>query len=158
MKILVMVGTQDKEFTRLTQKIENIVNKKDNVIVQSGHTNYESNKVDVRDFIKKEELTKLMKESDLIITHAGVGSILECLKLKKKVIVVPRLKEFKEHTNDHQLEITKSFTELGYVLPVYDIKDLKNVIKQADKFKPKTYKSNNKDFTLLVKNIIESYM
>jgi UDP-N-acetylglucosamine transferase subunit ALG13 len=159
LKIFVLLGTQDKPFTRLTDKIEEYANKnKDEITVQSGHTPYKSKKVKVYDFISMNELKKLIKDSDLIITHGGVGSIIDSIKENKKVIVVPRLKKYKEHTNDHQLEITEAFAKMNYIMPLYDINDLDKAIKDSKKFKPNKYKSNNKEFIKLIENKIESYL
>ena len=39
------------------------------------------------------------------------GSIITGLKYNKKVIAAARLKEYGEHTNNHQLQIIKNFTK-----------------------------------------------
>ncbi|EXY97923.1 glycosyltransferase family 28 C-terminal domain protein, partial [Bacteroides fragilis str. 3998 T(B) 4] len=36
----------------------------------------------------------------------------------KTIIAIPRLKEFGEHINNHQLEIVANFRSLGYILSV----------------------------------------
>ena len=82
--------------------------------MQAGLTKYKSNKIKIFDFINSDEFDNYMKSADLIITHGGVGSILSGLKRNKKIIVVPRLKKYKEHTNDHQIQICNKFSELGY--------------------------------------------
>ena len=114
--ILVSLGTQDKSFTRLLDAIEEQIKKgkiKDKVIVQSGTTKYASSNMEIFDLIATDDFNKLIKECDLIITHGGVGTILEGLKLGKKIIAAPRLSKYKEHTNDHQKEIIKEFADLG---------------------------------------------
>ena len=87
--ILVTLGTQDKQFTRLIKLVEDEVSKgniDDEVIVQAGLTKYKSNKIKIFDFINSDEFDNYMKSADLIITHGGVGSILSGLKRNKKII------------------------------------------------------------------------
>lgn len=153
---LVILGTQDKEFTRMIKMVEKQVkngNLKD-VIVQAGLTKYKSDCMQIFDLISMRKFNKLIKESDFIITHGGVGSILTSLQNNKKVIAIPRLSKYKEHENDHQLQIVEEFTKLGYILSCNNDKQLEEAIINLDKFKPKKYKSNNKKMI----NIIEDYI
>ena len=77
--ILVTLGTQKEPFTRLLDCIENS-KIKDKIIVQAGHTKYESKKMEIFDFITYDEMVKLINDSSLVITHGGTGSILMPLK------------------------------------------------------------------------------
>jgi UDP-N-acetylglucosamine transferase subunit ALG13 len=43
-----------------------------------------------------------MAESDVVITHAGIGSAVSALRAGKRPVLVPRRKHFKEHIDDHQ--------------------------------------------------------
>lgn len=151
--ILVLLGTQDKPFTRLLEAVEKL-NVKTKIIVQAGTTKYESKKMEIFDLISSEELNKLMKEANLIITHGGVGSIIEGLKLNKKIIVAPRLKEYGEHVNNHQLEITKEFKNKGYILELNDFDKLGEVINKSKTFIPKKYKSNKDNFIKIIEDFI----
>ena len=117
--ILILLGTQDKPFTRLLEAVDKAIKKgdiKEEVIAQIGFTKYSSENIKTFDLIPKDEYEKIISEADLIITHAGVGSILTGLKKNKKVIAAARLKEYGEHTNNHQLEILNEFYNKGYIL------------------------------------------
>lgn len=157
--ILVTLGTQDKSFKRLLVAIEKVItdgNISDEVVVQAGCTKYESDKMKIFDFMNQEEFNELITKCDLVITHAGVGTILNALKLNKKVIVAARLKKYKEHTNDHQVQIIKRLAKDGYVLELSDFNDLSKVLKDVKLFKPKKYKSNTDHFINLVEDKITS--
>ena len=156
--ILVLLGTQDKSFARLLSVIEKQIddkNIKEEVIVQAGHTKFSSSHMRIYDFISKVELEEYISKASLIITHGGVGSILDSLARKKVVIAAPRLKKFGEHTNDHQLQIIDSFSKKGYIIPLYDFNKLDEALKQAKNFMPKQYKSNNKNFVNLLDNVLK---
>jgi len=155
--ILILLGTQDKSFERLLKCVDEQIklgNIKDKVIAQVGCTKYDSSNIEMFDLIPMEKLKKLVKESSFIITHGGVGSIIDSLIEDKKVIACPRLKKYNEHANDHQLQIVKKFSDDGYIIPFYETDDLGQIIKKIDSFKPKKYKSNT---TNLIK-ILEDYI
>lgn len=157
--ILVMLGTQDKPFNRLLEAIDKQIEKgniKDKVIVQAGTTKYESKNMEIFDLLPIKKLNKLIDEADIIITHGGVGSILDSLKRNKIVIAAPRLKEYGEHVNNHQLEIIEEFSKLGYILPLKDFTKLDKILKKAYKFKPKTYVSNTQNMVKLIEDYIDS--
>lgn len=155
--ILVLLGTQNNSFYRLLEEVEkNIKNGviKEEVIVQAGHTKFESEKMKIFDLIPGDELEKLQDEARVIITHGGVGSIISSLKKNKKVIAIPRKVEFKEHVNDHQIQIVKRFSDDGYIIGLEDVKYLENALEGIDHFYPKKYKANNKKML----NIIETFI
>ncbi len=158
--IFVTLGTQDKNFTRLldaVQKQIDLGNIKEKVIVQSGYTKYESKDMEIHDLLTMADFNKYMDKCDLLITHGGVGSINDALRRGKKIIAAPRLKKYKEHTNDHQLQIIDTFSKQGYILALYDFDKLDEVLEKAKTFKPKKLKSNTKNFINNLKNYIDNH-
>jgi UDP-N-acetylglucosamine transferase subunit ALG13 len=157
--ILVALGTQDKKFTRLLKAIDHeieIGNIKDKVIVQAGYSSdYQSDNMEIFDLISTDEFDKLLNQCDLLITHGGVGTIINGLKHNKIVIAVPRLKKYKEHVNDHQLQIVNNLSEAGYILKVDDLTKFAEVIADSKTFKPKKFKSNTDNMIKLVRSYIE---
>lgn len=154
--IFVTVGTHDQGFERLVRKIDELVEEKkikEKVIVQTGYTEYKPRKCKWFKFVSPGEFEKMCEKSDLIITHAGVGSIMTCLKLGKTAIVVPRLKKFNEHRDDHQLQITKELEKQGKILAVYDIDSLEKIISKSITWKPKRLSKENK-----ILSIVENYL
>lgn len=144
--ILVTLGTQDKPFTRLLEALEDAKRTHlidDEIIVQSGYTDYVSAFLHIQKYYSQIELDDLRQRADLIITHAGVGSILDSLKFKKVVIGVARLLKYGEHTNDHQYEILDVFSHEGYIMRCDDLKKIANAITDAKAFSPKTYPFDN---------------
>lgn len=156
--ILVTLGTQDKGFERLLKQVEAEIEKKnitEKVVVQAGHTKYKSDKMEIFDFVSSQELEKLVDSSRIIITHGGVGSILMGLKKNKIVIAAPRLKKYREHTNDHQKQIVSEFSKRGYILELKDFSKLGKLLLKADTFRPKKFVSNTPNFVNNIENYIE---
>lgn len=153
--ILVTLGTQKQSFVRLLELIEKS-NIDDEIIVQAGNTKFESKKMKIFDYIPYEEMTELIKKSDLVITHGGTGSILMPLKMGKKVIAVPRLSKYAEHVDDHQTQLTSIFNEEGYILEYHDGDDFNELYEKSKKFKPNKYVSNTENFIKEIKNLIDN--
>ena len=145
--ILVMLGTQNNDFHRLLFEIEKnieIGSINEEVIVQAGFTKYKSNKMKIFDVTSKENLSKLINRANLIITHAGVGSIEMSLEQNKKVIAVPRLKKYGEHVND-QKDIEQEFNKRGWLIGINDVSELGIALKKVKNFIPKKYEQPKSD-------------
>lgn len=156
--IFVILGTQNKKFTRLLIELESLIKNKvitEKVVAQAGFTEFSSEYMQVLSYISMEEFNNLIRKSDFIITHGGVGSIIDSLKQNKKIIAVPRLKEYNEHINNHQQQIVKEFAHMGYILES-NVLDLKEKIIEIKNFKPKKYKSNNSRIIKNLENYIEA--
>lgn len=157
--ILITLGTQDKEFKRLLDIVQNEIdnkNIKEKVIVQAGHTKYQSKDMEIFDLLDREKFAELISSCDLLITHGGVGSIITGLQNNKKVIVAPRLSKYDEHMNDHQLQITNNFSKAGYILPLYENTNLVDLLEEVKKFKPKKFKSNTKNMIKIINDFIDN--
>ena len=157
--ILVLLGTQNNSFHRLLEEIQKNIdngNIKEEVIVQKGYTKFESKDKKVYNQLPIDEIKKLVSKADLIITHGGVGSIIDSIEQGKKVIAVPRLKKFKEHVNDHQIDIIKSFDEMGYIIGIEDVTQLSEALERAKKFNPNEYIQNTENIIKIVEEFIDN--
>jgi UDP-N-acetylglucosamine transferase subunit ALG13 len=54
-------------------------------------------------------------DAELIVTHAGVGTIITALELGKPIIVMPRRADLRETRNDHQFDTARAFLKTGQV-------------------------------------------
>lgn len=151
--IFVSLGTQDKPFVRLLDYLEHS-NIKDKIIVQAGFTDYESKKFEIHKYLDKDDFDKYIDEADLVICHGGVGTIVSCLNKNKKVLAVPRLSKYKEHQNDHQLQIVNAYYQKGYLVMMNDGDDFDDKVMVALNFKPKKFVSNNDLFVKKLKEYI----
>lgn len=157
--ILILLGTQDNSFHRLLEEVQKLINKNvitEKVIVQAGRTKYESKDMEIYSLMPEEKLAELMKKSDLVITHGGVGSIVMALKMGKKVIAVPRLSEFGEHINDHQIQIIDSFNSQEFLIGITELKDLEEALERSKEFKPKKFESKTEHMINLIEDFIDN--
>lgn len=154
--IFVTVGTHEQSFCRLIKKIDELkINGiiDEEVIMQIGYTNYKPQKCKWQKLIGFDLMKKYCKEARIIITHGGPGSIMMALQNNKKPIVVPRMKEFNEHVDNHQVLFCKKMESFNKIVPVYDIESLQSVILNYNDEKIE-YKSNTKNFVAKLEQIL----
>ena len=106
------------------------------VFAQIGSGGYLPECMEYVEKLDKADFDKTIKQSTGLISHAGMGSITMALSYSKPLLVMPRLKKFREHVNDHQLGTAKKFEELGHVLALYDAADLTQKIEAMQDFVP----------------------
>jgi len=73
------------------------------VFAQIGPSNYHPRFIKATKFIDPPAFRKIVETSNLVIAHAGMGSIITALELGKPIIVMPRRGDLKETRNDHQV-------------------------------------------------------
>lgn len=127
----VTLGTQNFPFNRLLELIDRLAAEgvlRGEVFAQTGHSTYVPKHYSGVDFLEPEEYHRYITEADLVIAHAGVGTIMSCLSNHKKLIVVPRTKAHGEHVDDHQFEIAEEFARRGCLLAAGDYDALKEAV------------------------------
>jgi UDP-N-acetylglucosamine transferase subunit ALG13 len=82
-----------------------------------------------------------MRESSSIVCHAGVGTIMTALAVAKTPVVIPRLRRFGEHVDDHQLQIASAFDRMGLIVACMDGDDLASAVETAQRIRPSGYRS-----------------
>jgi UDP-N-acetylglucosamine transferase subunit ALG13 len=136
--IFVTVGTHEQPFNRLLEAVDKLIEKgiiKEKVIMQIGYSTYIPKYAEWFRFKDFSSIKKIMKRAKIVITHGGTGSIFTALNLNKKVIAIPRLKKFREHTNDHQLQIVKELEKEKMLIGVYDINQLEEALKKVKRIR-----------------------
>lgn len=134
--IYVTLGTQKFQFDRILMKLDQLVEEKiikDDVIVQCIYHKYKPKNFEIFKLKPIEEVEEILKKSKLVITHAGTGSLVQCIKFNKHTVVVPRLVAFGEHVDNHQTEIAAVFEVKGNATVVTDIDDLDMYVKDYSK-------------------------
>jgi beta-1,4-N-acetylglucosaminyltransferase len=136
--ILVTVGTHTEGFERLVKAMDRIAFETgEEVVIQRGATRYTPQAARWFDFAPASEMARLSREARVIVSHAGSGSILTSLSYGKPLIVMPRLKKYGEHMDDHQLELTNALSEAGRLLVALEADDLPARLAEALTFKPR---------------------
>ncbi|MEM7621500.1 MAG: glycosyltransferase [Pseudomonadota bacterium] len=129
--IFLTVGTQ-LPFDRLVSTVDDwsSINPTANVFGQIGPSSYLPHSVDFKKFLVPSEFNSIIKKTDLIVSHAGVGTVLTALQNKIPIIIMPRKYEFKEHRNNHQMATVKRFANIAGVYVADDEKELTQLLHQ----------------------------
>ncbi|XP_014224193.1 UDP-N-acetylglucosamine transferase subunit ALG13 homolog [Trichogramma pretiosum] len=101
-------------------------------------------------FSLKPSLCETMKSADLIISHAGAGSCLEALDLKKPLIVVTN----NLLMNNHQVELAKQLCNDGYLY----YSTCKNLLELIIKMKLSELKTFPGDKSHAIANVVNKLM
>jgi len=108
--IFATVGTQ-LPFDRLIRAVDDWAGAAPGrtVIAQTGRGKYQPRNAECRATIEPAEFQRLIREAEVIVSHAGMGTILSALELGKPIVLLPRLAAKGEHRNDHQLATAERF-------------------------------------------------
>ena len=155
--IFVTVGSQKFQFDRLLQKLDQLVEQgviRDEITAQIGVSQYLPKHYAYVPFMDREAFAKTVDACSVMITHGGTGAIIGAVKKKKKVIAVPRLAQFGEHVDDHQLQLIHQFDDLNLICPCYDMEKLGECCQKIGSMEFKEYVSN----THRIVDSIEDYI
>ncbi|ETT23498.1 Glycosyltransferase 28 domain-containing protein [Rhodococcus rhodochrous ATCC 21198] len=91
----------------------------DRTVWQLGCTGRSNLPGEVHSEMSSVDFDAAAQSADLVVTHAGVGTILRLLDLGIYPVVVPRRKSHNEHVDDHQHQIADVVAEqaIGAVMP-----------------------------------------
>jgi len=141
--IFLTVGTQFP-FDRLVRAVDDIVEEgliTETVFGQVGQGGCRPRNFESVACLDKEAFDQFVRQASRMIGHAGMGTITVALNNHKPLLVLPRLKKYHEVVNDHQVAIARRLSELGHVLAVHDVEDLRDGVRRLETFVPKERKA-----------------
>lgn len=119
--ITITFGTIPYSFDRPIRWIQQLLDEEsicEPVFIQHGVTNVDQllhshPSVIAKPLVNFKELGQFIQQSRLVISHAGQGSTRGLASQKARFILVPRLAQYGEHIDDHQLLFAQSVEKLG---------------------------------------------
>jgi len=134
MNIFVTVGST--RYDSLFHAVEHALNDSHKAIFQIADGEYSHSKITTIRFVKN--IDEYYKNADVIITHAGAGSVYNLLEMGKKVIVVQNI----ERVDAHQQDLVRFVEEEKYGLGCYDISQIAEKVREVEHFEPTPYVKN----------------
>ena len=157
-RLFVPLGTQKFPFNRLIEALNDLVErglyKTEEIVMQSSLYEIEP-KFTHYELIPAAQFDDLINKAELVITHSGVNSIISCMKRNKPLIIVPRLKKYGEHVDNHQVEIAELMKQKFDVVVVENLAKLEDAIKEAKHHKYKMWVSHNAELVGKIKELVE---
>lgn len=112
--IFVTVGNDYRNFDRLLKKMDEIAPLiPSEIVIQRGYSRYLPKNTKHFEFVSMNKAIEYIRSSQLVISHAGIGTIILCKEYGVPIIILPKRRRYGEHMNDHQLEIAKVLEERG---------------------------------------------
>jgi UDP-N-acetylglucosamine transferase subunit ALG13 len=126
--ILVTTGANGAPFDRLLSVVDRF-EVGEEVVVQHGPSQLRPAGATWLDYVPFDELTELVSRARVVVSHAGVGSILLCLSQGHSPVVVPRLASHGEAVDDHQLGFARRLAAAGSVTCVEDVHEIPVIVR-----------------------------
>ncbi len=132
MSTFVSVGYAKQPFERMLKAVARLAGSLPQpVFVQHGHTPFEFPGFQTTAFMGMEDFEKRMEETDLLILHAGAGSVSHAIRAGKIPVIMPRRAEYGEHVNDHQVEFAHALAETGLTVVAEEPEHFEAAIEEA---------------------------
>lgn len=126
----VTVGNAKQPFYRLFALIENVKDLLPKpIIAQTGSSVIKIEGVITYEILQAHDFGQLMKDSSVVIMHAGAGSLIHALNNFHKPIVMPRRLEFGEHIDDHQIQLAREFHKQEKIFLIENIFDIEQALR-----------------------------
>lgn len=128
--IVVTVGTNEAPFDRLLRAFDG-QSVDEELLVQHGPSKIRPVGAACVEFLAYDDLAAAIGRARVVVTHAGVGSIMTALANGKRPVVLPRLRRFGEAVDDHQVSLGRRLDAAGLVTLVESADDVVNAVETS---------------------------
>ena len=134
--IFVTVGGQ-MPFDRLIRAVDEWAGSRlgSGVFAQIGRSDFRPKAIETTNFMDAIEYRKRVEAANLIVAHAGMGTIITALECGKPIIVMPRQGKLRETRNDHQVAMATHLLEQGRVVVAFHEQQLIERLNQFETFR-----------------------
>jgi UDP-N-acetylglucosamine transferase subunit ALG13 len=123
--IFLTVGSSDP-FDRMVRAVDEwaATRGRTDVFAQIGKAQYEPRHIEAVRFLSPSEFRERVRTAQLLVAHAGMGSIITALEVGRPVIIMPKRACLGEHRSDHQVATAKRLGQRQGIIVAWDEKDL----------------------------------
>ncbi len=127
------VGTQGP-FDRLVRAVDEWAGSRaqSNIFAQIGSSDYRPKHIAATRFLHPADFRRRIEAAEIVVAHAGMGSIISALEHGKPIIVMPRRADLREQRNDHQIATAEYFAQQGRITVAFDDGELRDKLDRAD--------------------------
>jgi len=124
--VFATVGTCPFQFDRLVAAVDGLSGVP--VVVQVGYSSASTQHARRVTFVPFDQLVAHMRSARVVVTHAGIGSVLLARACGKRPIVLARRPELGENVDDHQLGFAAAMASEGMITLVGDARQLARAV------------------------------
>lgn len=134
--IFATVGTQ-LPFPRFLAVLEQVSTeysmlRNEEMVVQSCDTDIQSGNFTSYAMLSPERFDHFFQTADIVVGHAGIGTIITARKLSKPLIIFPRRASLGEHRNDHQMATARLVKNMPGIYVAENAEELIALLKRDD--------------------------
>jgi UDP-N-acetylglucosamine transferase subunit ALG13 len=130
--IFVTVGTHQQPFDRLLGALGPLA-ELDELVVQHGDASAPAEAAVAAPYLSTSQVAAYMQQARVAVMHAGVGSFVVASRIGHRPVVVPRLRRYGEHVDDHQTELARALERQGKAIAVWDVARLAQAVQSASR-------------------------
>jgi UDP-N-acetylglucosamine transferase subunit ALG13 len=116
--IFITVGASPFPFDRMLRAVARLPGQR--LFVQHGPGEPPVDAARTVDFLSFAELIEAVDAADVVVSHAGAGTIICALQAGHTPVLVPRLQRYGETVDDHQLELARALEAQSRVVVAWD--------------------------------------
>lgn len=131
--IFVTVGNMDP-FDRLIRAVDQWIAERslaEEVFAQIGKGSYRPQNCEYVSFLTPGEFKTKFANARVVVSHAGMGTIITSLEMQKPIVVMPKRASLGEQRNEHQLATVRHFRRSKQVLVADSELELGSVLDQV---------------------------
>lgn len=127
--IFVTVGYQ-MSFDRLVMAVDEWAGRNPELefFAQIGPTDSRPAHLPFTEFMDPEEFRDRIQKASLVISHAGMGSILTAMEFQTPILIMPRLGDLHETRNDHQVATVQKMAGRHGIMTAMDPSELFTIL------------------------------
>jgi len=133
MKVLVTVGSSS--FDSLVCAVDSIANLFPNYEFTFQISNGKHTPTNGDFFSFSNSFSQYIDNADIIITHAGAGTVFELLEKHKKCIVIPNY----ERIDQHQSDLASFIEKNSLAIVCHNLKNINQCLQEVEGFNPTLY-------------------
>jgi UDP-N-acetylglucosamine transferase subunit ALG13 len=99
---------------------------------QIGKGKYRPKNIPYCEFLNPEEYQACVEKCSLVVSHAGMGTIITAIELNKPIVILPKRASLNEQRNEHQLATAHHFHKSPLVIVAKQDQDLSEAIFRAN--------------------------
>jgi UDP-N-acetylglucosamine transferase subunit ALG13 len=158
--VFVTVGNATQGFKRLLNAVDEAAGQglfgNEPIFIQTGNNpDFHATHCEQQSFLPMSQFEALLRDSSLVISHGGAGTLINILRAGRVPVVMPRRREYSEHVDDHQVELIQALAKEGRVVPVFESGGLKGAVEEARHRNKQPQAQSNSQLVGLVARAIE---
>ncbi len=109
-RAVVTLGTWTRGFRSMLERLVAVLPPEAETLWQTGSTDVSDLPIRAVSWVDPSELAEALRRADVVVTHAGAGSVLDALAAGRCPVIVPRRRAAGEVVDDHQVEFGEHLT------------------------------------------------